>query len=394
VQLQALRLNMPRFALPLRHDIRAALMSDSEESDTEVKPEPVDPAEVELIPDVAIQSGQNSVAIWWLLQKARALSQDIFQEDCLETCKRGEWKITLLGSKLQAGADVRLHGFAIFRVESPKKTLSLCKIAVPEADRRHGFGRKLMDWLVQFAKQHREVNRVELSSLAGAIPFYERLGFRKFGKNKNRDEPDDILFPGQIFMELSVHREATKTPAMPEATQRFPKPAPVTGMKSKKRLFFAVVAKDAEVVHIAAEECKEPYQSSLGLRRTDRLLLSGLDTEQATEVLSELHSNEYGAQDWRVWAANGVSVATISNSAAFEKAIASAPHAILVSAEFLQKAPTAVEALADFQGALLVIEDAKIGELGQQLRLHGRWQCSEKGFGRGGSKGLKSGASK
>jgi hypothetical protein len=250
-----------------------------------------------------------------------------------------------------------------------------------------------MEWLVQFARQHKEVNRVELSSLAGAIPFYERLGFRKFGKNKERDEPDDILFPGQIFMELSVRREEAKAPAIPEAIQRFPKPAAITGMKSKRRLYLAVVAEGAAVDHVAAEECTELYQTSLGLRRTDRLLLSGLDTEQTAALLNGLHTHD-DAQDWRVWAASGVSVASVSTLVTFEKAVASAPHAVLVSAKFLQSVPTAVAALAEFQGALLVIEDAQIAELGQQLHLHGQWQCLEKCFGRGSIKGRKSGASK
>lgn len=375
-----------RYALPValsNHTaFRAGLMSDSEDSEVDEeaapKPEPVNPDEVELIPEVALDSQHNSVAIWWLLQKARALSNDIFMEDCLEACKRGGWKISLLGSQLEAGANVRLHGFAVFRIESAKKRLALRKIAVPEADRRHGFGRKLMDWVLNFAAQSKDVNRVALSSLASSLPFYERLGFHKVGKAKAADEPDDILFPGQVLMELSVRRD--QKPEGQAVKLRFPKPSAVEGMKSKKRVFIAV-ATDKEAAMTAAEDTAKDAFANLGLRRSDRLVLVGLNNVKAEKLFSTLDSGN--EEEFQLWRAKGVSVAALSSRSSLSdlgKAATAAPHAIVVSAKFLLSCPAAAAAVSDFEGAVLVIEDAELGQLQQKLRLEARWQWSDKGF--------------
>jgi len=161
---------------------------------------------VQVIPNVNLKSGasQSDPATWWGLQAARTLSQEIFLEDCLETCRRSGYQITLLASNLQGGPDVALHGFVVFKLEEKEHCVSIAKLAVPVKDRKRGYGRKLIQWAVEFAKQQPQVRRFSLVSLATSVGFYEHLGFRRVRKATAEDVQDDIFFPGQIYMDKAV----------------------------------------------------------------------------------------------------------------------------------------------------------------------------------------------
>jgi len=157
---------------------------------------------VEVLPNVNLNSSasQTGPGTWWLLQKARALSKEIFIDDL----PKSGWKMTLLGSNLQAGADAVLHGFIVFRVEEETRCVSICKLAIPVEQRGCGYGGKLFRWAEDFAKEQTNVRRIMLISLASAIPFYEHFGFRRVRKAVGANEKDDLFFPGQIHMEKSV----------------------------------------------------------------------------------------------------------------------------------------------------------------------------------------------
>merc|ERR1712107_245997 len=93
-----------------------------------------------------------------------------------------------------------LCGFVVHKVISG--SLSIGKLAVPAAFRGHGFGKVIMDDLMQAAKKQGDVCRVCLSSLATAVTFYQRLGFKAHKGLKLGNEED--LVEGQVYMEKKL----------------------------------------------------------------------------------------------------------------------------------------------------------------------------------------------
>jgi ribosomal-protein-alanine acetyltransferase len=81
-----------------------------------------------------------------------------------------------------ARAGSRIAGFAIMRYHDDEAHLDLLGVAPDE--RRHGLGRRLVEWLEQPALVA-GIARVTLEvreSCAGAQAFYERLGYRTLGR--------------------------------------------------------------------------------------------------------------------------------------------------------------------------------------------------------------------
>eukprot|EP00930_Biecheleria_cincta_P030480 TRINITY_DN21113_c0_g1_i1.p1 TRINITY_DN21113_c0_g1~~TRINITY_DN21113_c0_g1_i1.p1 ORF type:complete len:243 (-),score=55.88 TRINITY_DN21113_c0_g1_i1:385-1113(-) len=149
------------------------------------------------------EDSQSDPAMFALLAQARQLGQECFKDkDCLSGCsKRGGWHINLLAEGLDHGAAASLLGFVIYRLKPDVRSLSVYKLAVPEQYRRHGYGKLLMLELAQQAKQTPDIDRVSLASLAGAISFYQRLGFKRLHTITEKDATD-TAFPGQVYMEL------------------------------------------------------------------------------------------------------------------------------------------------------------------------------------------------
>eukprot|EP00931_Biecheleriopsis_adriatica_P032821 TRINITY_DN19103_c0_g3_i1.p1 TRINITY_DN19103_c0_g3~~TRINITY_DN19103_c0_g3_i1.p1 ORF type:complete len:255 (+),score=62.69 TRINITY_DN19103_c0_g3_i1:55-819(+) len=154
-----------------------------------------------------------------LLEQARELSQACFKDDCLDGCsKRGGWRISLLAGGLDQGAGAFLLGFVVYRLKPEVKALSVSKLAVPDRYRRRGYGRIMMQGLVQQAKQLPEIETVSLSSLPDAITFYQRLGFKRLHVITAKDATD-TFFPGQVYMELRTPNRGGKKSA-PKPGQR------------------------------------------------------------------------------------------------------------------------------------------------------------------------------
>jgi ribosomal protein S18 acetylase RimI-like enzyme len=129
-----------------------------------------------------------------LVLQTRKLSEAAFDEDCLEkVTKKSHWKLTLLASE-----DLTLLcGYLVAKVVNG--FLSIAKLAVPEEFRGCGFGRKIIEDATKEAKKRGDVYEMGMSSLAEAVPFYKRLGFKAYPGLKIHTEADVV--EGQVFMD-------------------------------------------------------------------------------------------------------------------------------------------------------------------------------------------------
>lgn len=144
-----------------------------------------------------------------ILDHARELSQECFFSDCLEGCsKRGGWHITLMVAGSPDGVkESQLLGFLVYRLKPELGNFCVAKLAVPEVHRRRGFGRQLMLWAANKAKEDRQLSCMSLSALPQAVPFYKRLGFKQLHMITEQDD-ESALFPGQVYMELRTPTKA------------------------------------------------------------------------------------------------------------------------------------------------------------------------------------------
>jgi ribosomal protein S18 acetylase RimI-like enzyme len=139
-----------------------------------------------------------------LITETRDLSMEAFDEDCLEeVTKKSGWKLSLLVSEDLC----TLCGFIVAKVT--KGVLSIAKLAIRSEFRRHGFGRLIMEEVIKSARQLGDVYEVSLSSLAEAIKFYQRLGFKAF-KNLKVDASRTDLVEGQVYMEKKLRPRPRK----------------------------------------------------------------------------------------------------------------------------------------------------------------------------------------
>jgi ribosomal protein S18 acetylase RimI-like enzyme len=130
-----------------------------------------------------------------LLDEARELSEVTFGEDCLrDITKKSRWQLTLLVSSDQ------LFGFIVTKVVNG--SLSIAKLAVSPECRGMGLGKHFMEEVVKAAKKRGDVYEVCLSSLAAAVTFYQRLGFKAFKGLKVA--VDFEVAEGQVYMEKKL----------------------------------------------------------------------------------------------------------------------------------------------------------------------------------------------
>lgn len=152
---------------------------------------------VQLLRNVSIHGPHEDDKMAGLIQATRDLSMKVFDEDCLaEVTKKSGWKLSLLVS-----TDLHtLCGFIVAKVV--KGCLSIAKLAVPSEFRGSGFGKMIMEEVMKTAKKQSDVYDVCLSSLATAVKFYQRLGFKAF-KNLKMDSSEDLV-EGQVYMEKKL----------------------------------------------------------------------------------------------------------------------------------------------------------------------------------------------
>lgn len=148
-----------------------------------------------------------------LLAQVKELSKECFEDNCLDGCsKRGGWHVTLLaGMGPEKEVDVTakpklLLGFVVYRLKPNLHVLSVAKLAVPQVYRRRGYGRQLISWAIQYVKKLPEISCVSLASLPEAVPFYQRLGFRKLHVITDTTEGHEDYIPGQVYMEFPTRK--------------------------------------------------------------------------------------------------------------------------------------------------------------------------------------------
>mmetsp|Transcript_51398 Transcript_51398/g.109336 ORF Transcript_51398/g.109336 Transcript_51398/m.109336 type:complete len:173 (+) Transcript_51398:532-1050(+) len=149
-------------------------------------------------------ANQEDEQVKALIKATEKFSDEIFDEkNCLKDCsKKAGWKLSILTTKDRS----ILCGFVIAKVT--KGALSINKIAVPSSFRGAGFGKKIMDEMIQSAKRLPGVYEVALSSLPTAVSFYQRLGFKAhWGLNFAKEEG---LVEGQVYMDKRIGKMPRK----------------------------------------------------------------------------------------------------------------------------------------------------------------------------------------
>ena len=91
-----------------------------------------------------------------------------------------------------SGPDNELLAFIMYKVMNERACLSIANVAVPKNQRRRGYGRIIVKWMINYAKKSLKhlVNFLALSSLPNTIKFYKSLGFKVSDPNlTKRREP-------------------------------------------------------------------------------------------------------------------------------------------------------------------------------------------------------------
>lgn len=177
---------------------RHSCAGSSSSSNEDLRPSLPTKDSVKLLRNVPIHGPYEDEKMADLIKATRDLAIRVFDEDCLkEVTKKSGWKLSLLVSNDLS----TLCGYIVSKVA--KGALSIAKLAVPSEFRGLGFGKLIMDEVMKSAKKQSDVYEVCLSSLATAVKFYQRLGFKAF-KGLKFDSNSEDLVEGQVYMEKKL----------------------------------------------------------------------------------------------------------------------------------------------------------------------------------------------
>jgi ribosomal protein S18 acetylase RimI-like enzyme len=98
----------------------------------------------------------------------------------------------------------------VYKVNRGQGSLTIAKIAVPEDQRHHGYGKRLVKEMIKIAKKDKMIYFVSLSSLPTAVRFYKRMNFKEFKEVKFTGvtiEEGESFIEGQVYMEFKVRNE-------------------------------------------------------------------------------------------------------------------------------------------------------------------------------------------
>lgn len=151
------------------------------------------PLKGEVLADIRLRDIKEDAMLTSLLEQVEDLYPQEFDDDLLELLGTEGVRLGLLvpvGSshKQDAAEQPPMLGFIIYKFWGPPlKSMSISRVAVPKKYQMHGFGRLLVRWAIEKAKQkpRHECTSVSLLATAKAIPFYEHLNFRRM------PEPED-----------------------------------------------------------------------------------------------------------------------------------------------------------------------------------------------------------
>jgi len=144
----------------------------------------------------------------WVKQVVEC-SELAFENNCLEMIsKRSKFKLAILSAPTG-----EFLGFSVYKVNRGAGNLTIGKIAVSEAHRGHGYGKRMVKETIKMGKKDKMIYFVSLSALPTAVKFYKRLNFKEFKDVKFTEvdiEEGESFVEGQMYMEFKVRNAPRK----------------------------------------------------------------------------------------------------------------------------------------------------------------------------------------
>lgn len=168
--------------------------------------------------DICSQDAKPGTCLGKLLNDVSELSWECFQENVVEKV-RAECKddpplvLVLLQHTHTDGGELNdeLLGFLVYKFCGPPvRRLSIRNVAIPKHFRGLGYGKKLTEWAMDYAKEmpRSQCGTVTCSALPEAIPFYQRLGWEFDTQAQDQKVEVENAIPGQVFMQYKCKRRA------------------------------------------------------------------------------------------------------------------------------------------------------------------------------------------
>jgi GNAT superfamily N-acetyltransferase len=148
------------------------------------------------------RGGDGSEGPGEMLWEAVSLFELMFEEDLLEKVKTEGWKVSFLIQTSADGYTKHLLGLICYSLASSLRAeLHVDRIAVQMSLRGRGFGRILMQWIIEEAARM-PTSRcacISCSALDNVVPFYQRVGFAACARPESWPVPEG---EPQTWMEL------------------------------------------------------------------------------------------------------------------------------------------------------------------------------------------------
>jgi len=130
--------------------------------------------------------------------------------------QRGENRYSF---RTQTECALRYIGFALIAIRLEEKHPEMY-IQLMCAEKGHGYGRRLMNFIQQLATTHDNIEFVTLSSLAHTINFYRKLGFTHFEpKNGLMEEDHKLITPAAEKVSEYIFHNTIAVLEHPEMSQ-------------------------------------------------------------------------------------------------------------------------------------------------------------------------------
>jgi len=175
----------------------------------------------EIIGDLKLKDLEQDPDVVALVSQAQPLYDHHFHEDLIEDVRsRESAQVGFLVARREEGDGLvqsQFLGLIVYKHWGPPlRVLSILRLAVPSKFRLQGFGRVLMRWAIEKARQMPRTlcARLTLNSMPEAIPFYQRLQFTPIPQDENDDGGEPRVeevdagqpMPGALWMEMKCGR--------------------------------------------------------------------------------------------------------------------------------------------------------------------------------------------
>jgi len=169
-----------------------------------------EPLRGDVVGDLKLRDFRENVNLAAVFTEVEVLYPQEFDDDLVDLLsEEGVRMGILLASPMQGERQPEprdFYGFVIYKFWGPPlKTMSISRVAVPSRYRVQGFGRQLVRWAIERAKQkpRHECARVSLLATSSAVPFYERLNFTATSPEDSPSGAAGPELPGSVWMEYS-----------------------------------------------------------------------------------------------------------------------------------------------------------------------------------------------